>query len=72
MPTTLALIAALLLLAPPIAHVQDSRAALDTVARAMGADSVKSLEYTGSDRLLPLHGRIVPLADLHRASGRVP
>jgi len=48
MRATLALIAALLLLTPPIARAQDSRAALDTVARAMGADNVKTLEYTGS------------------------
>lgn len=158
MPTTVALIATLLLLASPIAHAQDSRTALEAVARAMGADSVKSLEYTGLgvnfapgqsqtpgqrwprfnlktftrtinyetaalrsllmaylpkermliqadtftpppantpppvppasfavnladnitrrglnvDRLLPLHGRIVPLADLYRAIGRAP
>ena len=48
MRTTLALIAALLLLTPPIARAQDSRTALESVARAMGAGSVKSLEYTGS------------------------
>jgi len=48
MRTTLALIAGLLLLTPPGALAQDSRAALETVARALGADGVKSLEYTGS------------------------
>jgi hypothetical protein len=48
MRTTVALIATLLLLASPIAHAQDPRTALEAVARAMGADSVKTLEYTGT------------------------
>jgi hypothetical protein len=33
------------------------------------ADNIARLGLT-VDRLLPLHGRIVPLADLHRAIGR--
>jgi glyoxylase-like metal-dependent hydrolase (beta-lactamase superfamily II) len=48
MRTSLALIAALVLLTPPAGHAQDTRASLEAVARAMGADDVKSLEYTGS------------------------
>src|SRR5688572_11965837 len=48
MRTTVASIATLLLLASPIAHAQDPRTALEAVARAMGADSVKTLEYTGT------------------------
>ena len=48
MRTTVALIATLLLFASPIAHAQDSRTALEAIARAMGADRVKSLEYTGT------------------------
>jgi glyoxylase-like metal-dependent hydrolase (beta-lactamase superfamily II) len=35
------------------------------------ADNITRLGL-GVDRLLPLHGRIVPLADLHRAIGRAP
>jgi hypothetical protein len=33
------------------------------------ADSIARLNL-GVDRLLPLHGRIVPLAELHRMIGR--
>ena len=29
-------------------HTQDARATLEPVARATGADSVKTLEYTGT------------------------
>jgi glyoxylase-like metal-dependent hydrolase (beta-lactamase superfamily II) len=42
------LIAVLVLLTPRLGHAQDARASLETVARALGADSVKSLEYTGT------------------------
>jgi glyoxylase-like metal-dependent hydrolase (beta-lactamase superfamily II) len=35
------------------------------------ADNIARLRLN-VDRLLPLHGRIVPLADLHRAIGRTP
>jgi glyoxylase-like metal-dependent hydrolase (beta-lactamase superfamily II) len=47
--------------APPPAAVNPNTVNLD--------DNIKRLELA-VDQLLPLHGRIVPLADLHRAIGR--
>ena len=47
-PITVALMAVLLLLSPLAASAQDNRAALDLIAKAMGAGSVKSIQYSGS------------------------
>jgi hypothetical protein len=41
-PITVTLMAVLLLLSPLAASAQDNRAALDLIAKAMGAGSVKS------------------------------
>jgi glyoxylase-like metal-dependent hydrolase (beta-lactamase superfamily II) len=49
MRTTLAVIASLLLVLAPLAvEAQDSKAALEAVAKALGADSVTSIQYAGS------------------------
>jgi glyoxylase-like metal-dependent hydrolase (beta-lactamase superfamily II) len=48
MRTTLALTAALLLALPFTVDAQDARATLAETARALGADGLKSLEYSGS------------------------
>jgi glyoxylase-like metal-dependent hydrolase (beta-lactamase superfamily II) len=48
MRTILAVAASLLLLQPFAAQAQDSKAALEGVAKAMGADIVTSVVYTGS------------------------
>ena len=48
MRKTLATISAVLLLSPLTAHAQDGRVTLDVVAKAMGADGLKSLEITAS------------------------
>jgi glyoxylase-like metal-dependent hydrolase (beta-lactamase superfamily II) len=48
MRTALALTAALLLATPLTATAQDARATLAAAATALGADAVKSLEYSGS------------------------
>jgi glyoxylase-like metal-dependent hydrolase (beta-lactamase superfamily II) len=48
MRIAIALTAALLLALPPFAAAQDARAALAAAATALGADSLKSLEYSGS------------------------
>ncbi len=42
------LLTAVLLLSPITAHTQDSRAALEAVAKALGATSLKSIEIQGS------------------------
>src|SRR5882762_8368220 len=42
------LMAALLILAPLAASAQDNRAALEPIAKAMGAGSVKSIQYSGN------------------------
>ncbi len=42
------LTAALVLLSPLAGYAQDGRAALENVAKAMGAASVKSIQYSGS------------------------
>lgn len=44
----LALLAAIVLLSPIAGHAQDGKAALESVAKAMGAPSLKSIEYTGT------------------------
>lgn len=44
----LALIVAIVLLSPLAGHAQDGRAALENVAKAMGATTLKSITYTGS------------------------
>jgi hypothetical protein len=65
MRTTLAVIASLLLVLSPLAvEAQDSKAALEAVAKALGADAVTS------DQILPLHGRVVPLAEMKKTIGR--
>jgi glyoxylase-like metal-dependent hydrolase (beta-lactamase superfamily II) len=48
MRTPLALLAALLLAVPLTSHAQDGRATLEAAARALGADALKSLEFSGS------------------------
>jgi glyoxylase-like metal-dependent hydrolase (beta-lactamase superfamily II) len=47
-PISVTLVAVLLLLSPLAASAQDNRAALDPIAKAMGAGSVKSIQYSGS------------------------
>jgi glyoxylase-like metal-dependent hydrolase (beta-lactamase superfamily II) len=47
-PITVTLMAVLLLLSPLAASAQDNRAALDLIAKAMGAGSVKSIQYSGN------------------------
>ena len=42
------LTAALVVLSPLAGYAQDGRAALENVAKAMGAASVKSIQYSGS------------------------
>src|SRR2546426_1686156 len=44
----IALTAALVVLSPLAGYAQDGRAALENVAKAMGAASVKSIQYSGS------------------------
>jgi glyoxylase-like metal-dependent hydrolase (beta-lactamase superfamily II) len=48
MRAALAWMAAFLLCSPLVSHAQDGRAALEGVARALGADTLKSVEYSGS------------------------
>jgi len=48
MRTILASLVAAVLLSPLAGHAQDGRAALDNVAKAMGAASIKSIEITAS------------------------
>jgi glyoxylase-like metal-dependent hydrolase (beta-lactamase superfamily II) len=48
MRTIAMLIAAVALLAPLAAHAQDARAALEDVAKALGATNLKSIEVTGT------------------------
>jgi glyoxylase-like metal-dependent hydrolase (beta-lactamase superfamily II) len=48
MRKTLVVMAAVILLSPVAAHAQDGRAALESVAKAMGATTLKSIQYTGS------------------------
>jgi glyoxylase-like metal-dependent hydrolase (beta-lactamase superfamily II) len=47
-PISVTLMAVLLLLSPFAASAQDNRAALDPIAKAMGAGSVKSIQFSGS------------------------
>src|SRR5262245_52740853 len=47
-PISVTLMAVLLLLSPLAASAQDNRAALDPIAKAMGAGSVKSIQYSGN------------------------
>ena len=47
-PISVTLVAVLLLLSPLAASAQDNRAALDPIAKAMGAGSVKSIQYSGN------------------------
>jgi glyoxylase-like metal-dependent hydrolase (beta-lactamase superfamily II) len=47
-PVTVVLMAALVLLAPLVGYAQDGRAALENVAKAMGAGVVKSIQYSGN------------------------
>ena len=48
MRTALALMAAFLLCVPAVSHAQSGRATLEGAAKALGADTLKSLEYSGS------------------------
>jgi hypothetical protein len=48
MRTLVSLLTAVLLLSPITAHTQDSRAALEAVATALGAANLKSIEIQGS------------------------
>ncbi len=48
MRTFVSLLAAVLLLFPVAAQAQDSRAALESVAKALGATNLKSIEIQGS------------------------
>ena len=45
---SIALMAVLVLLSPVTGYAQDGRAALEAVAKAMGAGGVKSIQYSGS------------------------
>jgi len=47
-PIIVTLMAVLLLLSPLAASAQDNRAALDLIAKALGAGSVKSIQYSGN------------------------
>ncbi|PYN73900.1 MAG: MBL fold metallo-hydrolase [Candidatus Rokuibacteriota bacterium] len=47
-PITIVLMAISMLLSPVVGYAQDGRAALESVAKAMGASSVKSIQYSGS------------------------
>jgi len=47
-PISVTLMAALLILPPLAASAQDNRAALEPIAKAMGAGSVKSIQYSGN------------------------
>lgn len=48
MRKTLVVMAAAILLSSLVARAQDGRAALESVAKAMGATTLKSIQYTGS------------------------
>ena len=60
MRKTLALISALVLLSPLVGHAQDGRAALENVAKAMGATALKSITYTGSGQTFLVGQSVVP------------
>ena len=45
---SIALVAVLVLLSPLTGYAQDGRAALEAIAKAMGAGGVKSIQYSGS------------------------
>jgi glyoxylase-like metal-dependent hydrolase (beta-lactamase superfamily II) len=47
-PISVALMALVLILSPLAVSAQDNRAALDPIAKAMGAGSVKSIRYSGN------------------------
>jgi glyoxylase-like metal-dependent hydrolase (beta-lactamase superfamily II) len=47
-PISVALMALVLILSPLAASAQDNRVALDPIAKAMGAGSVKSIRYSGN------------------------
>ena len=60
MRTILAIAASLLLLQPFAAHAQDSKAALENVAKALGADIVTSVVYVGSGTQFALGQSFTP------------
>jgi glyoxylase-like metal-dependent hydrolase (beta-lactamase superfamily II) len=60
MRKTLALISAIVLLSPLVGHAQDGRAALENVAKAMGATALKSITYTGSGQTFLVGQSVVP------------
>jgi len=48
MRKTLALMVAMLLLSPVVGYAQDGKATLESVAKAMGATTLNSIQYTGT------------------------
>lgn len=60
MRKTLALVFAVFLLWPLTALAQDGRAALENVAKAMGAPSLKSIEYAGTGEFFSVGQSVVP------------
>ena len=50
MRTLISLLAAVLLFSPISADAQDNRAALETVAKALGATGLKSIEFQAAAR----------------------
>lgn len=60
MRKTLAVISAIVLLSPLVGHAQDGRAALENVAKAMGATALKSITYTGSGQTFLVGQSVVP------------
>jgi glyoxylase-like metal-dependent hydrolase (beta-lactamase superfamily II) len=59
-PSTIAAIALLVLLTPFAGHAQDGKAALDAVAKAMGADVVTSVVYDGSGTIFAVGQSATP------------
>jgi hypothetical protein len=60
MRKALVLLAAIVLLSPLGAHAQDGRAALENVAKAMGATALKSITYAGSGDIFLVGQSVVP------------
>jgi glyoxylase-like metal-dependent hydrolase (beta-lactamase superfamily II) len=56
----IALVAMILMSWPLIADAQDGRAALENVAKAMGASGLKSIEYTGTGESFSVGQSVVP------------
>ena len=60
MRKTLALLTAILPLSPLVSHAQDGRAALENIAKAMGASALKSITYAGSGEIFLVGQSVVP------------